>query len=107
MSLQDNGKLGVVIVNEPLDPQQRTQFDRVILQQQLKVAKQIVLLLRLLPTDFGLTGGGGGSDQTKTIVPVEESVMTYLFGNLPHVRERSNLYLNSVNNIYIDLRYGR
>ena len=95
----------MVIVNEPLVPQQRTQFDRVILQQQLKVAKQIILLLRLLPADFGLAGGA--EDQTKTIVPVEESVMTYLFGNLPHVRERSNLYLNSVNNIYIDLRHAR
>ena len=71
----------------------RDQFDKVILQQQLRVSKQIIILLRLLPSDFHLTGNAS--------VVVDESIMTYLFGSLPHIKEKTDRYMHSVNKIYL------
>ena len=78
----------------------RDQFDKVILQQQLRVSKQIIILLRLLPSDFHLTGNAS--------VVVDESIMTYLFGSLPHIKEKTDRYMHSVNKIYLgELHFAR
>ncbi len=63
-----------------------------ILKHNLRVTKQLILLLELKPEDFGLT------------YPVPKGILHYLFGTLPESAGRANIYLHTVNVIYSLLR---
>ena len=67
---------------------------REILKLQLKTAKQIIVMLDLKETDFRMVG--------EFMLP--SGIEDYLFGASNHFREQPNTYLDSVNNIYLEIR---
>ncbi len=62
------------------------------MKHNLRVTKQLIILLELKPEDFGMS------------YPVPKGIMHYLFGTLPESAGRANVYLHSVNIIYALLR---
>ena len=87
IDVQGDNRYSFIILQEPLTLHQRQKLDSKMLKQQMKVTKQIIILLDLALEDFNIRNG--------TSLP--ENIMTYLFES---VKEKTAIYLHSVNVMY-------
>ena len=87
IDVNGNDKHSLVILTKPLTPHQRQTLNNKIVKQQLRITKQIIMLLQLTQDDFVI------GDPSK----ISKKIIGYLFGSLAG---RTNDYLHSVNVLY-------